>query len=99
MAMELTVCGWPRTTGTSGIWSSNTPILVEDEGESEDLFDPELYYSGASSAKTTEEVRAFIDSTFCRSIPKRKCQKIAREYPKPELPAAKVPKIKTSWEH
>ena len=79
--------------GTTGIQSSDTPILVEDEDESEDLFDPELYYSSASSAKTTEEVRDFVDSTFCRSIPKRKRQEIAREYSKPDLPAAKVPKI------
>ena len=83
----------PEQPGTSGIWSSDTPILVEDEDESEDLFDPESYYSSPSSAKITEEVRAFLGSTFCRSIPKRKCQEIAREYPKPDLPAAKVPKI------
>ena len=62
----LWTCGRLGTTGTSGIRSSDTPILVEDEDESEDHFDPELYYSSPSSAKTTEEVRAFIDSTYCR---------------------------------
>ena len=62
---------------TSGIRSSDTPIMVEDEDESKDIFNPESYYSGASSAKTTEKVRAFIDSTFSCSIPKHKCQEIA----------------------
>ena len=47
-----------KQPGTSGIRSSNTPILVEDEDESEDLFDPESYYSSPSPAKITEEVRA-----------------------------------------
>ena len=83
----------PEQPGTSGIWSSDTPILIEDEDELEDLFDQELYYSSPSSAKITEEVRAFLGSTFCRSIPKHKRQEIAREYSKPDLPAAKVPKI------
>ena len=82
----------PEQPGTSGIRSSDTPILVEDEDESESLFDPESYYNSQSSAKVTEEVRAFLDSTFCCSIPKCKHQEIAREYPKPDLPAAKVPK-------
>ena len=73
----------PEQPGTSGIRNSDTPILV----------DPKLYYSSPSSAKITEEVRAFLGSTFCHSIPKCKHQEIAREYPKPDLPAAKVPKI------
>ena len=42
---------------------------------------------------TRNGVRAFLGSTFCRSIPKHKHQEIAREYPKPDLPAAKVLKI------
>ena len=83
----------PEQPATSGIRSSDTPITVDDEDELEDRFDPESYYSSASSARTTEEVKAFIGSTFRRSIPKRKRQEIAREYPKPDLPAAKVPKI------
>ena len=83
----------PEQPSTSGTQSSDTPIMIDNEDEWEDPFDPESYYSSASSAKTTEEVKAFIGSTFCRSIPKRKCQEIAREYPKPDLPAAKVPKI------
>jgi len=43
----------PEQPGTSSIRSSDTPILVEDEDESEDLFDPELYHSRPSSAKIT----------------------------------------------
>ena len=66
----------PEQPATSCTWSSGTPIMVDDKDELEDPFDQESYYISASSAKTAEEVKAFIGSTFRRSIPKRKCQEM-----------------------
>ena len=82
----------PEQPGTSSIRSLDTPILVEDEDKSEDLFDPELYHSRPSSAKITgSESLPWLHLLPQHS--KAAASEIARVYRKPDLPAAKVPKI------
>ena len=61
---------------------------------------PPLLTTALIICQDNREVKAFIGSTFRRSIPKCKHQEIAREYPKPDLPAKKVSiSTQTSWEH
>jgi len=66
---------------------------VDDEEDMEDATDPESYYTSVSADSLAQEVKTFISTTFRRSIPKRKRLDMAKEYPKPDMPATKVPKL------
>ena len=71
---------------TKSIWNE------EEEEDEEDTFDPENFYSSAAS-KLAEPVHKFVQSSLKRCIPKQKRQELAEDYPRPNIPAAKVPKL------
>ena len=50
-------------------------------------------YSSALADSVAQEVKKFIGTTFRRSIPKQKRLEIASQYPKPNMPATKVPRF------
>jgi len=64
-----------------------------NEEDMEDATDPESYYSSASADSLAQEVKTFVGMTFHHSIPKRKRLDMAKEYPIPDMPASKVPKL------
>lgn len=64
-----------------------------DEEEEEDNFDPDSFYMSSSPTRLAEPVQKFMQSALKHCIPKRKRRQLGSEYPRPDLPAAKVPKL------
>ena len=65
----------------------------DEEEEEEDNFDPDSFYTSSSPAKLAEPVQKFMQSALKHCIPRRKRRQLGSEYPRPDLPAAKVPKL------
>jgi len=66
---------------------------IPGEGDSENSdeeFDPESFYRTGADNHLQEEVMKFRNSTSTRCLPRRRLE-IAREYPIPDLPAARAP--------
>ena len=66
---------------------------AEEEDDQEDAIDPDSCYSSAPADSLVQEVKKFIGTTFRRSILKQKRLEIANQYPKPDMPATKVPRF------
>ena len=74
--------------------SPNSNLSEEDgDEEEEDNFDPDSFYMSSSPSKLAEPVQRFMQSALKRCIPKRKRRELGTEYPRPDKPAAKVPKL------
>ena len=73
--------------------SSPEPSESEEEENEEDPFDPESLYSSSSPSKLAEPVSKFVQSALRRCIPKRKRRELDNQYPRPDMPATKVPKL------
>ena len=65
---------------------------ISDDEENDDDFDPESYYTTDSGNDTPYEVKKFLESTFKRRLPQKRCRAIAWEYPKPNLDVTQVPR-------
>ena len=50
-------------------------------------------YSFSSTSKLAEPVSKFVQSALRRCIPKRKRRELDNQYPRPDMPATKVPKL------
>ena len=73
--------------------SSPEPIESEEEEDEDDPFDPESLYSSSTPSKLAEPVSNFVQSALKRCIPKRKRRELDSQYPRPDMPATKVPKL------
>lgn len=75
---------------TSRSYYEGAEDLDEDEADGND---PKDYYASGPAKVMAEEVKSFMNTTFRKCIPKRKRTEMAKEYPRPDMPAAKVPKM------
>lgn len=61
--------------------------------DTEDRVEDSDYYNSAPVTHLAPNSKEFVEKALTRSIPRAKRQKLAKEYPRPNTPAAKVPKL------
>ena len=73
-------------------------IDMDDDGE-EDIPGHEEkeedldYYDSAPVMRLEPKVKEFVEKAYSRCIPRAKRRRLTREYPRPDTPATKVPKL------
>ena len=73
------------------------PLTVGDEGlplgleQQDDEDDPDYY----SSTPLSPSVQEFMETSFSKCVPRMKRQRLALEYPRPDVQGTKVPKLGT----
>ena len=64
---------------------------MNDQEEDDDL----EYYGSGPTTPLPPNVKEFLDATFSKCIPRKKRRRLASEYPRPDTPSTKVPKMDT----
>lgn len=79
----------PSDQGPSASSCYVEAISDEEDDEAGDT----NYYTSTPASNLAEDVKLFLNTTFRRCIPKKRRLEMAKEYPRPDMPATKVPRL------
>lgn len=75
--------------------ASSCYVEVVSDEEDDEVGDtnPDNYYTSAPASNLAEHVKLFLNTTFRRWIPKKRWLEMAKECPRPDMSATKVPRL------
>ena len=68
-------------------------VISDEEDDEAGDTNPDNYYRSTPATNLAEDVKLFMNTTFQRCIPNKRWLEMAKEYPRPYMPATKVPRL------